>query len=620
MTQHRGVIRRTIGGLWSCLDRLRRLTVNMLFLALLVGLVWWALADGRPDIPDRAALVVAPKGRLVEELSGDGIERVMDQLQGAAQPETLLKDVLDAINAAASDDRIEALVLDLSDFAGGGMSKLIEVKEAIQGFKSTGKKVLAVADGYRQASYYLAAQADEVHLHHMGLLMIEGLGRYRTYYRDGLNRLGVDVNVFRVGEYKSAVEPYLRDTMSDEAKKANLEWMGDLWRMYLDDVAAARSMSPENLRAVIDDFPSRLAEAGGDAVEAARAAGLIDVAASRDSFRQRVIELVGEDEETYSFHQIGYHDYLKARNEDRFGHDAHGDLVGVVVARGTILEGNQPPGRIGGDSTAALIRKARHDEDVKAVVLRVDSGGGSAFASEVIRRELELARDAGKKVVVSMSSVAASGGYWISMAADEVWASPATITGSIGIYGMFLTFQRPMEKYLGVRVDGVGTTQLADALRPDRKLAPEVADAFQNLINKGYQDFLATVSKARGMSVEEVDTIARGRVWSGEDAHKIGLVDKLGDLDDAVAAAAGLAGLEEGKYTVSFVEPELSLKDRIVRGLLARSVDMIGNRGESGPTQPLGADILRELSDELERVQELQSANGMIAYSFIETD
>jgi protease-4 len=530
-------------------------------------------------------------------------------------PETLLKDVVDAIEAAKDDGRIQALVLDLHAFAGARMTKLHDVRDAILDFKATGKRVVAVSDSYEQDGYYLAAFADEVLMNKMGLVLLEGFGRYKMYYKDGIDRLGVDVHVFRVGEFKSAVEPYLRDDMSPEAKEANLEWLGDLWRIYLEDVAQARGIPVERLEEYATEFPRLIEEADGVTADAALESGLVDAALTRIEMRERLIELVGEDEETHSYNQIASCQYLETLDDDRFGRKAKGDRVGVVVARGTILDGSHPPGTIGGDSTAALIRQARNNEDIKAIVLRVDSGGGSAFASEVIRRECERARADGKPVIASMGSVAASGGYWISTSSDQIWAHPSTITGSIGIFGVIPTYQRPLAEYLGVRVDGVGTAPLA-GFRPDRELSDDVAVTIQRVIDQGYRDFLARVADSRGMTTDEVDTIARGRVWSGEDAYELGLVDNLGDLNDAIAAAAELAELGDD-YEVTYVEKELEFKDRVIRDLMAHVIQAAGP--EIVSDSPLSA-VVHRIERSAAELAALNDPNHAYALSMIEVD
>jgi protease-4 len=603
------------GRTWRGIDAARRVFVNLIFVALVIVLLMVLFSDDKPEIADTTALVIAPKGQLVEQLTGQSIQRAVDEARGAAAPETLLKDVIDAIEAGKDDDRVQALVLDLSAFGGGLLTKLQDVGKAIADFKTSGKKVIAISDHYDQYRYYLAAPADEILVHKMGIVVLQGFGRYKMYYKDGIDRLGLDVHVFRVGEYKSYAEPYLRNDMSDEAKEANLDYLGDLWRIYLEDVATARGMTVAQIEQYATEFPRLIEEATGDTSLAAVDFGMVDAALTRIEMREKLVELVGEDEDTHSYSQIAFNEYLEALDEDRFGRKAKGDRVGVVVARGSILDGSHPPGTIGGDSTAALIRQARNDEEIKAIVLRIDSGGGSAFASEVIRRECEKARADGKPVIASMGSVAASGGYWISTSSDQIWAYPSTITGSIGVVGIFPTFQRPLAKYLGVRVDGVGTTPLA-GFRPDREMPEEIGQVIQNVIEQGYRDFLQRVAEARDMTTEEVDLIARGRVWSGADAYELGLVDNLGNLDDAVAAAAELAELGD-EYEVTYIEKEERFKDRLLKSLLARGIRAAGP--ERASDSPLD-EVLRQVERSAAAFAELNDPNHAYALSMIETD
>ena len=506
--------------------------------------------------------------------------------------------------------------------AGAGLSKLQALRAAVEEFKTSGKPVIAASDFYLRDSYYLASTADEIYLHNMGIVFLDGYGRFRTYYKEGIDKLEIDWHVFKVGEYKSAVEPFLRNDMSDEAREANLEWMGDLWRSYLADVATARETTPDAMTDAIDRFVELIEEAEGNTAEMALAAGLVDHVSSRDGVRDRLIEIVGEDEETHSFHQIGHDSYLEALGDKRRRHPTKGDAVAVVVAKGSILDGSQPPGAIGGDSTGKLIRDARQDESVKAIVLRVDSGGGSAFASEVIRRELVLAREDGKKVVVSMGTLAASGGYWISTASDEIWANANTITGSIGIFGMIPTYQKPLQKYLGWRVDGVGTTWLSGAVRLDRELEPRLAPAIQTMIEQGYREFLSRVAEARSMSVEEVDRIARGRVWSGQDAHELGLVDNLGGLEEAIASAAAMAEMGD-EYAVRFVEKELSFGEKMARQFLSRTADWFGPTAteiRGGGVPPIQRSLLELVRHETEMLASLNDPNGVYALCDCEVD
>jgi protease-4 len=606
-----------IGGVGAAVDWWRRITLNLIFLAVLIVL-FAAAIGGRPRVPSGAALILNPKGTLVEQLSGDPSARLIGELMGvsSAPRETLVKDVVDALRLAKDDARIGALYLDLDELWAGGLSKLQEIRGALSDFRKSGKKVVAYGDSYLQAPYYLAAHADEVFLNPQGAVLLQGFGGYRHFYKEGLDRLGVQVHVFRVGEYKSAVEPYLRKDMSPEAKEASLDVYGDLWRAYLADVASARKLKPEDIAELIAAAPERLRAAGGDPAKLAQEARLVDRVAPRDQVRKRLIQLVGEDTESKSFKQIGFERYLVARSRDRASAGS-GGTVAVVVAKGEILDGAQPPGTVGGDSTASLIRKARQDDAVKALVLRVDSPGGSMFASELIRRECELTREAGKPVVVSMGSLAASGGYWIATASDEIWASSVTVTGSIGIYGFFPTFEKPLTKYLGIHVDGVGTTRFSDALRPDRPLDPGLAEVARLVVDRGYEDFLSRVAKARKMTREQVDRIARGRIWSGQDAKALGLVDQIGGISQAIESAARKAKLGKG-YRVREIEKELSMRERLLASLLtaaARAGTLVGwDESRSVPPPSPLMRVLGEIQEDGERVARWNDPQGLYAH------
>ncbi|HXK12253.1 MAG TPA: signal peptide peptidase SppA [Vicinamibacteria bacterium] len=601
-------------------DVLRRVLMNLVSYGSVVALLvfWWM---AQPKVPDGAALVVKPTGTLVEQLSPtDPFHQYVLTSAGGGPPakETLLKDVVDAIRGAEDDPRIKAILLDLDELSAAGMTKLRDLRAALLDFRKSGKKIVAYGDNYRQPQYYLAAQADEVYLHPQGMVVLEGFGPWVNFYKDGLDRLGVEVHVFRVGSYKSAVEPFLRNDMSPEAKEMARETYGDLWRDYLADVAAGRKLEPEDVSQWIDSLPDRLRAEGGDMAKAALDGKLVDKLAARDEVRQRMIELVGEDRKNHTFRQVGVPEYLAANGGDRNGVGGRGNAVAVVVAKGDIVDGDQPPGTIGGDSTARVLRRVREDDKVKAVVLRIDSGGGSAFASEIIRRECELVRKAGKPLVVSMGSVAASGGYWIATSSDEIWADRDTITGSIGIFGMFPTFDKPLARYLGIHSDGVGTTRFTNALRSDRPLDPAVADMVQQLINNGYRQFLTRVAAARKMTTEQVDKVAGGRIWSGEDAKGIGLVDQLGGLDQAIDSAAKWAKLEKG-YRVYYVEKEMTLRERIMAALSAGVGELAAARndvgeGSASAVAPSLAAPLRHLQADVARLSRWNDPQGLYAH------
>lgn len=615
----RGGWRGGLSAIFRGIDTARRLVFNLIFLVLLVALVSLALSDKGPEVPEKGALVISPVGNLVEQLAGDPVQRAVDKLTGNDTPETLMLDLVDGIRAAKDDDRIQALVLDLDNLGGAGLTKLQVLRQELESFKASGKPLIATADNYTRNSYYLASLADEVYLHTMGLVLLDGYGRYRTYHKEGIDRLELDWNIFKVGTYKSAVEPYMRDSMSEAAMEANQEWMGDLWSSFVADVAAARGLTQAQIEGYTGDLVNHMAAAEGDTARLALEAGLVDTLAHRDEVRSRLIELVGEDEESNSFHQVGLDAYLEALGEERPSQQQEdGDgTVALVVARGTILNGNQPPGTIGGDSTARLIRKARHDDDVKAIVLRVDSGGGSAFASEIIRRELALAREEGKKVVVSMGTVAASGGYWISTSSDEIWASPNTITGSIGIFGMLPTYQKPLAKYLGTRVDGIGTNWMAGALRADREIDPRLAEIFQMGIERGYEEFLARVGKARNMARDDVDAIAQGRVWSGADAYELGLVDQLGDLDQAIASAIQLAGMETAKVVT--MEKELEWGERMMLEMTSRATAWLAPH-ISRPAPSLADELFAMVEQHRQMLSQFDDPNGVYAHCMCEVE
>ena len=618
MAENKSWILRTLGALWRGVDRARRFTVNFIFLVLVLFLLGLLFAGRESLVPDSGALILRPQGLLVDQLSGDPLDRALGNLRGLSTGETLLSDVLDALDRAREDERIKVLVLDLDGFGGAGLSKLQELREGLDAFKESGKPVVAMAEFYDSSRYYLAATADEVFLDDAGVMLLTGFSRYRRYLKDALDRFQVDANVLRVGEFKSAVEPFLRNDMSAEAREANEDWLGDLWRMWLEDVASLRGMEVAELRSFVDRPNEHLRGAEGSSPEAALNGGLVDHAAPRAAAEDRIAELLGWKEDE-PFPRVGLEDYLEATESPISPVPGQGDAVGVLVARGTIVDGEEDPGGIGSRTMTRLIRQARRDDDIKALVLRVDSGGGSALASEVIRRELDRVREAGKPVVVSMGSVAASGGYWISTAADEIWASPSTITGSIGIFGLFPTFQKSLAEYLGVRVDGVGTSAMAGALRFDREMSPDFREVMTQWLERGYRDFLQRVSTARKMSVEEVDAIARGRVWSGEDAHRLGLVDALGELDEAVAAAARRADLGDD-YRLQWVEEQRSLRDQIVLDLLATAVRWVPQGEEtSHPRGPL-AQLLRTMEATAELLGQLNDPAGLYAHCLCEVE
>ena len=561
-------------GLWDVMNFTRRLILNLLFfgLLLLVLIVFLAAvgkgSSGVVPVHERTTLVIAPEGRLVEQYTTDPLTRAVARALGDTSAEEVqLRDLLRAIEAARGDKNIERVLLNLDKLQPAGMASTREVAQALGGLRASGKQVVAFGEGITQAQYLLAAQADEIYLDPMGGLMLEGLARYRQYFRTALqDKLGVDMHLFRVGEFKSAAEPYILDAASPEAKEADLYWMNDLWQRYLADIGAARKLDPAQLAAQIDALPEGIEAAGGDIARHALEMKLVDGLKTREELDQLLTErgLADEDDE-HGFRSVSLGGYLAHLDGRRLPIDKR-PQVAVAVAEGEITGGEQPAGSIGGVSTAALLRQVRDDEHVQAVVLRVDSPGGEVFASEQIRREVEQLKAAGKPVVVSMGDLAASGGYWISMNADRIYADPSTITGSIGIFGMFPNFTRTLDK-IGVHTDGVSTTRIAGAFDVTRPLDPQVGRVVQAVIDKGYADFTGKVADARGKSVEQVDEVARGRVWSGAQAKERGLVDEMGNLGQAITDAAGRAELEQDKYQVVYVDKPATPFAQFLTGL-----------------------------------------------------
>jgi len=570
-----GLIRRLLGAFWRALDATRRFVFNLVFLLLLVLLVGAFFAGGgRTKILEDTALVVNLQGKVVEEFTGSAREAEFAQALGGEPREAQLRDVVAVIDGAARDPKITRMVLLLEDMGHAGMPKLRSIAAAIDRFKASGKQVLAWASNFDQGQYFLASHASEVYLHPMGSVGIMGFGGFLPYFHDALEKLGVTVNVYRAGKYKSAVEPLTSNGPSKEAAEEDAFWLNDAWAEYTGEVERERHLSAGTIAALISDLPARMLATGGDAARFALDEKLVDGIKTRDELRALLIERGKPDPENKTFRQISMEEY-RAQVEDT-GDRAR--QVAIVVAEGNISDGTEPQGSIGGRSTADLVRRAREDSAVKALVLRVDSPGGSVLGSELIRRELELTRKGGKPVVVSMSDLAASGGYWISTAADRVLADPATITGSIGVFGLLPTAERGLEK-IGIHTGGTTTTWLAGAGNPARPVDPRLAAVIQSSIGYTYKEFIARTSEARHLSPEQVQEIAQGRVWTGKQAKERGLVDDLGGLDAAVRAAAGLAKLADGYRTV-YVESEPKGWNRILASLpLAAVHTLVGDLG-----------------------------------------
>ena len=620
------MIGRILVGIWRGLDGLRKF-LHLVLLLVIFGFVVGALRTSIPRIADHSALVIAPKGDIVEQLTGSPVDQAIARAQGDAEAETLLWDLIDALQAAKKDARIKAVVLDLNYMSGGGQPTLAEFAAAIDDFRSSGKKVVAHAAAMLQEQYYVAAHADEIYIDPLGIVGIDGYERYRTYYKDLFDKLGVTVNLFRVGAYKSAAEVYVRTDMSPEDREESLAYLNALWSSYQASVASARKLKPEDISNYVANTVPALLAAKGDAAKVALDAKLITGIKSSIEVERRMVQLVGSEDSKASkdqvekgtdgedFNATSLQDYLRIVEAEKRARGMGKDKIGVIVASGEIHDGSQPPGSVGGESTAMLIREARNDDDVKAIVLRIDSPGGSVLASEQIYREVRAAQAAGKPVVASMGDLAASGGYYIAASADEIWANPATITGSIGIFGAIPTFEGTLGK-IGVNVDGVGTTNLSGQLRIDRPLGEDAKKLIQSMIERGYEEFLGHVAEGRKKTRDEVHAIAQGRVWIGSDALKNGLVDKLGLYDAAVKSAAARAELKD--YEVERIEPELTFAERLalqVRVWFAQTI--LGDVMQHNPLARVSRE-LEPVKREIERWSRMTSRDNRFAYCFCE--
>ncbi|HDY7789558.1 TPA: signal peptide peptidase SppA [Vibrio vulnificus] len=548
-------------GIWKAITFVRLALTNLIFLlsVALVYFIYFYGHDTQPQVEQPSALVLNLSGPIVEQsLYINPMDSFAGSLFGEEIPkENVLFDVVDTIRYAKDDEKITGLVLSLRDMPETNLTKLRYIAKALNEFKASGKPIYAIGAFYNQSQYYLASYADKIYLAPDGGVMLKGYSAFNLYYKTLLEKLDVTTHVFRVGTYKSAIEPFVRDDMSPAAKESATRWLTQLWGAFVDDVANNRNIDPKTLNPSMEEFLSQLKSVNGDLAALSIKLGLVDELATRQQLRAQLAEKFGASGDD-SYKAISYYDY-RATMRDNF--DANADDIAIVVASGTIMDGQQPRGTVGGDTVAGLLRQARNDDKVKAVVLRVDSPGGSAFASEVIRNEVQALKDAGKPIVVSMSSLAASGGYWISMSADKIIAQPTTLTGSIGIFSVITTFEKGFNK-LGIYTDGVGTSPFSGE-GISTGLSKGASQAFQMGIEHGYQRFISLVGDNRDLSLDAVDKVAQGRVWTGYDALQHGLVDQIGDFDDAVAEAAKMAQLEN--YNLYWVEEPLSPTEQFIQ-------------------------------------------------------
>jgi protease-4 len=559
-------------GLWAAINFSRKLVLNLVFFGLLAVIILSIpQQETQVNVPDGAVLNLNLNGSLVEELTYvDPVDAAFGEVFSSNdQPkEILIDDVINVINSAAQDSRIQVLLLNLKSLHGAHLNKLDAIAQAIIDFKKSGKKVIAHGAYYSQSQYFLASYADEISLHPYGGVELRGFANYPLYFKDALEKLKVTQHIFRVGTYKSAVEPFIRNDMSPAAKEANQLWLDELWAQYKSDIASARKFEVTNFDEKADQYLEKIQAVNGDYAQYALQNSWVDTLQTDQQLQAELIEQVGTNTSGKTFKNISFNKYLESLNNQPSLTMPSDNKVAVIVARGNIVDGKQKAGRIGGDSTAALLKKARLNEKVKAVVLRIDSGGGSMFASEIIRNEVLAIKEAGKPIIASMGSVAASGGYWIAMSADEIWAAPSTITGSIGVFGTILTFENSLNS-MGIYSDGVATTELNN-ISLSRGISDKLSQVFQLGVENAYDKFISLVAQERRLEKSAVDEVAQGRVWTATQAQSFGLVDKLGDKQDAINAAASLAQLEE--FDVITIEQTLSEKDQLLKDLLGSAM------------------------------------------------
>ena len=542
-----------VGKVWKLLVGIKDGLV-LLFMLLFFALLWAAM-NARPTLRsgDGGALLLRLGGPIVEQPEEATASEIFS---GGGPRQYRLRDVVHALDTAATDDRVKTVALDLDIFSGGGQATLGAVGEALERVKKAGKPVLAYATAYDDDGYQLASHASEVWLSPMGGVLVTGPGGANLYMKGFLDKLGVTANVYKAGTYKAAVEPLIRNDMSPEAREALAAVYGSMWESWQQEVRQARPKA--QIAPYIADTAAQIAGAGGNMAQAALRAGLVDKVADREAFDRRVAQIAGTrfDALPGSFRHIRYEAWNEANPADEGG-DAR---IGILTVAGDIVDGEAGLGTAGAETIVRALEKGLRERHLKALVVRVDSGGGSALASERIRQAIVAAKAKGLPVVVSMGSVAASGGYWVATPGDKIFAEPSTITGSIGVFGVLPSFEGSLAK-LGFGADGVKTTPLSG--EPDllRGPSPEADRLLQMGVDSTYRRFLGLVSASRKLPVQRVDQIAQGRIWDGGTARQLGLVDAFGGLDEAVREAARLAKLGPDDAGAVWLEKEPNWAD-----------------------------------------------------------
>ncbi|HCQ0051418.1 TPA: signal peptide peptidase SppA [Escherichia coli] len=591
---------------WRLLNFVREMVLNLFFIFLvLVGVgIWMQVSGGdSKETASRCALLLDISGVIVDKPdSSQRFSKLSRQLLGASSDrlqENSLFDIVNTIRQAKDDRNITGIVMDLKNFAGGDQPSMQYIGKALKEFRDSGKPVYAVGENYSQGQYYLASFANKIWLSPQGVVDLHGFATNGLYYKSLLDKLKVSTHVFRVGTYKSAVEPFIRDDMSPAAREADSRWIGELWQNYLNTVAANRQIPAQQVFPGAQGLLAGLTKTGGDTAKYALENKLVDALATNAEIEKALTKEFGWSKADKNYRAISYYDYALKTPADT------GDSIGVVFANGAIMDGEETQGNVGGDTTAAQIRDARLDPKVKAIVLRVNSPGGSVTASEVIRAELAAARAAGKPVVVSMGGMAASGGYWISTPANYIVANPSTLTGSIGIFGVITTVENSLDS-IGVHTDGVSTSPLAD-VSITKALPPEAQQMMQLSIENGYKRFITLVADARHSTPEQIDKIAQGHVWTGQDAKANGLVDSLGDFDDAVAKAAELAKVKQ--WHLEYYVDEPTFFDKVMDNMSGSVRAMLPDAFQAMLPAPLAsvASTVKSESDKLAALNDPQN-------------
>ncbi len=592
---------RFMGYLGGALTWVRNTLANLLFIIIILILLAAIGANAPQPLPESFALRIAPTGVLVDQRSYIDPTSLLLSDENPDENETVVSELVEAINKAAKDKRVTHLVLEPGLLMGGGLSKMNEIGQALENFKQSDKKIIAVSDNYSQEQYYLASFADEIYLHDMGVVEITGYGRYMNYYKTALDKLGVTIHAFRSGKYKDYLEPYLRDDMSAESREHNEQWLNELWTTYTGNIEQRRQLPPGSINDYVNNLDAHMTLTEGDSAKLAIEKALVDKIQSRQETHQMLIDTIGKSDDGNWYKGVGVKSYLA---DIRKHPDLEKNKIAVITAVGSIVDGHQPDGSIGSDSMLELLQQVKDDKDIKALVIRIDSGGGSAFASEVIRADIIKLREKKIPIYISMGSVAASGGYWIATAGDKIWAQPTTITGSIGVFGAFPTLENSLKK-IGINTDGVGTTELAGTMRLDRPLSEKASKIVQQSVDSIYQRFITLVADTRKQDKSAIHEIAQGHVWTGTKAKEIGLVDELGTLKDVIAAIAQEAKLDN--YKVEFVKRPLSPKEEFLRSLTE------GQAGTLAPKALLekfaSLSVLNDLAPTLKPLQEIQSPN-----------